>query len=99
MENTDGVGSHRASKIPKIRRAHRASATRLCNSAYEDINADVVHVAKLKQQRQSVTEKVQTLAKLDEEMLDLVEEEALEAEIEQADIVREKLTLCIIDTD
>ena len=75
------------SKIPKIRRAHRASTTRLCNSAYENINAEVVNVAKLKQQRQSIAEKVQTLSKLDEEMLD------------QADIVREKLTLSIIDID
>ena len=58
--------------------SHRASATRLCNSAYENINAEVVNVAKLKQQRQSIAEKVQTLSKLDEEMLDLVEEEALE---------------------
>ena len=71
MEDTEGGGPHRTSKIPKIRRAHRASATRLCNSAYENINAEVVNVAKLKQQRQSIAEKVQTLSKLDEEMLDL----------------------------
>ena len=39
------------------------------------------------------------MAKLDEEMLDLTEEKDLEAEIEQADLVRERLTLCIIDID
>ena len=58
-----------------------------------------MNVAKLKQQQQSIADKVQTLSKLDEEKLDLVEEEAVEVEIEQADIVREKLTLCIIDID
>ena len=98
MADTDGDGPDRTRKI-KIRRAHRSSATRLCNSVYENIKAEVVNVAKLRQQRQSITEKVQTLAKLDGEMLDLVEEEALETEIEQADIVRERLTLCIIDID
>ena len=87
MADTDGDGPDRTRKI-KIRRAHRSSATRLCNSVYENIKAEVVNVAKLRQQRQSITEKVQTLAKLDGEMLDLVEEEALETEIEQADIVR-----------
>ena len=58
-----------------------------------------MNIAKLWQQRQSIEGKVQILAKLDEEILDLVEEDGLEAEIEQADIVKEKLTLCIIDID
>ena len=48
MEDTEGGGPHRTSKIPKIRRAHRASATRPCNSAYGNINAEVVNIAKLK---------------------------------------------------
>ena len=96
--DTDGDGPDKVRKV-KIRRAHRASAIRLCNGAYENINAEVVNVVKLRQQWQSIMEKVQTLAKLDDEMLDLVEEEALETEIEEADIVREWLALCIIDID
>ena len=53
----------------------------------------------LKQQRQTIVEKVEALSRLDAEIVDLTPVGKLEEEIEQADIIREKLTLCILDIE
>ena len=56
-------------------------------------------VGRLKQLRQSLKNKIDVLSKLDEELLLSVGEEELNYEIEQADIVRERAELAIIQLD
>ena len=56
-------------------------------------------VGRLKQLRQSLKNKIDVLSKLDEELLLSVGEEELDYEIEQADIVRERAELAIIQLD
>lgn len=67
-------------------------------SAYENIETGEPNSTKLKQQKQTIIEKLETLSRLDAQILDLTPVDNLE-EIEQADIIREKLTLCIIDIE
>ena len=83
----------------KVRAAHRASATRNVNGAYDLIGASDLNLARLKQVKLTLTEKLKTLADCDAEILELTEEGDLESEIEQADSARERITLCIIDID
>ena len=82
----------------RIRAAHR-SATRNVNGAYDLIKASEVNLAKLRQAKQTLTEKLKTLADCDTQILELTGEDDIENEIEQADLTREKITLCIIDID
>lgn len=53
----------------------------------------------MKQLKQSLTDKLQVLSKLDEELIDLVRDEQLEQEVEQADLIRERISLAIISLD
>ena len=55
-----------------------------------------MNLAKLRQAKQTLMEKLKTLADCDAQILELTSEDDLENEIEQADLTREKITLCII---
>ena len=94
MSLMDGLGRKK-----RIRAAHRSSATRDVNGAYELIRSSEVNLAKLRQAKQTLTEKLKTLADCDAQILELTAEDDLEGEIESADLTREKITLCIIDID
>ena len=75
-------------KKRKIRGGHRASATRMVNAVGEMIAAtptSKLDVKRLLQLKLSLEEKLSTIKQLDGEILDLVEDGALEEEIEQAD--------------
>ena len=78
-------------KKRKIRGGHRASATRMVNAVGEMITAfeatptSELDVKRLLQLKLSLEEKLSTIKQLDGEILDLVEDEAVEGEIEQAD--------------
>ena len=84
-------------RTKRIRTAHRGAVTRLINQMDEALLA--TDVSKLKQLSRSLKNKIDTLLKLDEELLVSVEEEELDHEIEQADIVRERAELAIIRLD
>lgn len=47
--------------------------------------------------RRTLQTKTELLNKLDEEVIEMVDEDALEEEIKQADITREQIELAIID--
>ena len=81
----------------QIHAAHRGAVTRLINQIDEALLA--ADTGKLKQLRQSLKNKIDVLSKLDEELLLSVGEEELDYEIEQADIVRERAELAIIQLD
>ena len=73
-------------KKGNVRRAHRASATRLINQIDGAIvSADV---RRLKQLKQSLTNKLTVLARLDDELIGLVEDDDLEAESRQMKLER-----------
>ena len=76
----------------KVRAGHRSSATRLMNQVDE---ASAVTggpaIDKLLQWKLSLNEKLTKLQSLDDEILTLVDDGAIEEEIEQADVFRERL--------
>ena len=87
MSETEGLSRKR-----KVRAAHRASVTRMIAQAREMLQGSSEelneNIPKLKQKRQALQLKTELLNKLDEEIVELVEEEGLDGEIEQADSQR-----------
>ena len=57
------------------------------------------NTGRLKQLKQSLSTKMKILTKMDDELLQLVEEEQLETEIEESNLFREKAELAIIGID
>lgn len=89
---TDPAAEPRAEETVRLlarkkrsRTGHRASATRLMNQATTALGADERDVDQLKLTRQMLETKVKTLKSLDEEIAELVPDEELEDEIQQAD--------------
>ena len=81
----------------RVRAAHHGLTTRLLSHMEETIaSADL---NRLKQFKQSLTSKVDILSKLDDELFKLVEEDQLDAEVVQADLIKEKMTLAVISID
>lgn len=84
-------------KKKRVRGGHRSSATRLIQQVNEAVAAGEgeaaaeTDVARLRQLKLSLEEKLRTLTRMDEEIVDLVEDEAIPDEIEQADIFKERI--------
>ena len=80
----------------KIRGGHRSSATRTTNSI-DTLLADgepaPAHLAQLKL---SLEEKLSTLTKLDSEILDLTEDDDVDAEIQEADEFKDRMYGAIV---
>ena len=81
----------------RIRATHRGSVTRLLGQIDETISAS--DLPRLKQLKQALNGKIEVLSKLDDELIELVEEDQLEAEVEQADLIREKINYAFITID
>ena len=86
------------------RAGHRSSAKRIISSVIDvlgggDISQVREHEIKLKQQRDSLQQKLNTLRQLDAEILDLVAEEEIEGEIERADLLEENVQLAIANIE
>lgn len=75
------------------RGAHRGAVTRLARGL-EELARKAPCTIRLQQIRESLEEKTLTLAKLDDEILDLVDAEEIELKIEGADLVKEKIKMC-----
>ena len=54
---------------------------------------------KLRQHKMTLAEKLEVLLRLDGEIIEVVEEDGLDEEVEQADVFRERIGLCILDID
>lgn len=76
---------------PRVGHAYDSTDMGYVTGISEELNENV---PKLKQKRQVLQLKTELLNKLDEEIVELVEEEGLDREIEQADIVREANRSC-----
>ena len=81
----------------RVRAAHRGSVTRL-TSQLEHV-LDSGDARQMKQLKQSLTDKLHVLSKLDDKLIDLVPDEQLEEEVQQADLIKERITLAIISLD
>ena len=85
-----------------MRGGHRSSATRTIAALREAIETtedlDSV-VTKLEQCRITLKEKLEILKQLDEEILELVEDDEVDNEIEQADIFKERIHVAIIESN
>ena len=76
----------------KVRAGHRSSATRIMNQLEVDrATEDGPTLDRLQQYKLTLKEKLETLNTLDQEILALVEDSAIEDEIEQADVFKERL--------
>ena len=83
----------RTKKI-NVRRAHRASATKSVNQIEDAVKSS--DVRRLRQLKLFLSDKLAVLSKRDEEVLALMEDDNLDAEVEQADMNREKIDLAIL---
>ena len=81
----------------RVRAAHRGSVTRLLGQVDEMLAS--TDVCRLKQLKQSLIDKLSVLSKLDDELIELVEEDQLEAEVEQADLIKEKVEFAVISIE
>ena len=81
----------------KVRASHRSSVTRIVGQLDNTLKS--ADMRKLKQLKHSLAKKSSILARLNEEMIEATEEEQLEAEIEQADLIREKISLAVISIE
>ena len=84
----------------KIQGGHRSSTTRTINQVYESIEStDEVEavVTKLRQCKLALQEKLEVIKQLDDDILQLVEDEEVENEIEQADTFKERVQRAMID--
>ena len=83
----------------RIRGGHKALATRMLSQIDALLEQESPDLSKLSQLKLSLHEKLETLKLLDGEMLDLVEEEELTSEIEQADAFKEGIYTAVIKID
>lgn len=77
-----------------VRAAHRGSVTRIIGQVQGAIEAS--DEAQLKQHIRSLKEKSAKLSNLDDEILELTEVDQLDAEVEHADVIQERISLSII---
>ena len=84
----------------KVRAAHRGSVTRIVGQVYESLECEeALNLPKLRQQKLLLAEKLNVLSKLDDELIEMVGEDELDSEVEQADVIKEKIRVCIMDIE
>ena len=83
MPETEGLARKR-----KVRAAHRGSVTRIVGQVYEGLESgETLNLPRLRQQRSQLSGKLDVLSKLDDELIEMVAEDELGTEVEQADII------------
>jgi len=75
----------------RLRGGHRGSATRTMNTIDALLAEESPDLARLAQLKRSLEEKLSTLTRLDSEILDLTEDENLDAEIQEADEYKDRV--------
>ena len=81
--------SEELTRKKKLRAAHRASATRMITQAKELLEAEEGDETMLRQRRNALRTKLQTLQTLDLEILDSIDEDVIEEEVMHADEARD----------
>jgi len=93
------MSSEGVARKKRIRAGHKASATRIVTQINGILSEDNPDLTKLLQLKLSIQEKLETIKSLDGELLDLVTEDDLTSEIEQADAYKEGIYAAIIRID
>ena len=75
----------------KVRAGHRASTTNILGQVDPSLAATPLDVSKITQLKRSLENKLQSLSTLDDEILAVTPEEAIEDEIVQADGIRDRI--------
>ena len=86
-------------KKKRIRAGHRASATRTLTKVNEALTAETSDESKLQQLKLTLEEKPGTVKLLDDEIINLIEEDALATEIEQADDYKTDIYAALVKID
>ena len=87
-------------KKKRMRAGHKASTSRIVAQVKTTIESPQVNLAVLKRMAENLREKLATIMKLDEEILEsLTGEDEITDEIETADVYREKVDLAIIELE
>ena len=96
MPETEGFARKR-----KVRAANQGSVTRMVGQVYESLESgEALNVPRLRQQKSLLSGELAVLLKLDDaNSSEMVATDELDNEIEQADVIKEKIRLCIMDTD
>ena len=77
-----------------IRAADRGSVYRIVGQVYESLEpGEALNLLRLRQQKSQLS------GKLDDELIEMVAEDELDTEVDQADIIKEKIGLCIMDIE
>ena len=93
MPETEGLTRKR-----KVRAARRGSVTRIISQVYESLESgEALNLPRLRQQKLQLSGKLDVLLKLDDELIEMVAEDELDVEVEQADVIKEKIGLYIMD--
>ena len=92
--------SEELSRKKRTRAGYRGSAKRIISQAQETLESGEMNISKLSQYLKTLKEKVETLRKLDADILEAMEDgDELITEIEQADLNREMIELAILDIE
>ena len=83
--------------LPRLKRVRGASVSRLITQVEETL-AELTDqsIVKLQQLKESLNSKLEVISPLDGKILNLTAEEELDHEVQQADEMRKKISLCII---
>ena len=93
------MSSEGVARKKRIRSGHKSLATRMLMQTNALLTEDPPDLSKLSQLKLSIQEKLETIKLLDGELSDLVSEDELTAEIEQADAFKEGVFAAIIKID
>ena len=87
-------------KKKRTRGAHKASATRLIGQIEEVVASAEPSIPRLKTLRTSLEQKLEVIKKLDEEIVDLMEDETeMTSEVEQADVYKETVYSALLQAE
>ena len=75
----------------RVRAGHRASTTRILGQVEPSINADPLDGARINQLKRSLEKKLQSLGDLDRDILEITPDDSIDAEIVQADEMKERI--------
>ena len=86
-------------KKRRIRAGHKASATRMIRQVEETFRREAIDLSKLSLLKCSLQEKLETIKILDGDIVDLIEDDKLTEEIEQADFYKETIYDALLKID
>ena len=86
-------------KKKRIRAGHKASATKTIRQIEDMLSSETSDTQRLSLLRLTLNEKLETIKALDSEVIDLIDDETLAEEIEQADGYKETVFNALIKID